>query len=209
MPHRDSIDKIATYFARVTREPFTYKGKTYEPRRLTVSPMLFRGYTCPSHCGACCTKFSLDYLLDEDAPMEVVLRQVVFNDKPFVIVSDLQEDNEGHHCRRLDQTNGRCLIYEHRPFSCDFELMRFLEFDDHGMLTQKLYGRGWNMLRIDNERGAQCEMTKVTKETTKEVVRKLYRLKHWLDYFEIKSCIVPLIKWAETGPHIYPLSLDI
>lgn len=83
-----------------------------------------------------------------------------------------------------------------------------MEFVDKGTLTQKLYGRGWNMLRIDGKRGAMCEMTDVTKQTTLEVIRKLRRLKQWSDYFEIDSHVDSLIHWAQTGPHIYPLQLS-
>ena len=65
----DFIDKIVTrYFACVTGEEFTYKGKTYKPRPLRISPLIFRGYTCPAVCGACCTRFSLDYLPQERHP---------------------------------------------------------------------------------------------------------------------------------------------
>ena|ERR1700677_4532393 len=206
MPERDSIDKIVeSYFVGITREPFEYKGKIYEPKNLVVSPMLFRGYTCPEHCGGCCPRFSLDYISREYfVPTENhKLREVEFNGHGIIVLSDMQLDHENHHCRNLIKENGRCGIHGHQPFSCDFELIRFIHQSDRVILTQKLFGRGWAMLRTDNERGARCEMTEVTKETISEVVRKLNRLKVWAEYFGVKHCLDAVITWAESGAHMY------
>jgi hypothetical protein len=41
--HQDSVDKIiGAYFTCVATQPFVYKHRTYEPRALVVSPLLFR-----------------------------------------------------------------------------------------------------------------------------------------------------------------------
>ena len=38
--HNDSVEKIITrYFATVTTVPFSYKGKTFDPQPLKVSPL--------------------------------------------------------------------------------------------------------------------------------------------------------------------------
>lgn len=224
MPQRDSLDKIiGTYFACVNAEPFTYKGHEYGVKPLRVSPDIFRGYTCPAICAGCCVRFSLDYLPTERHPHALALEQrhVNVNGKDFLVWSDMQKDHDDHYCRNVSKETGRCAVHGRHPFSCDFELIRFLEAQDtkirtrnpksgipkarYNMLTQKLYGRGWNMLRVDGVRGARCEMTPVTKETTAEVVRKLKRLQKWMDYFEVSSRLDKIIKWAETGPHLYPL----
>jgi hypothetical protein len=88
----------------------------------------------------------------------------------------MQTDHNNHFCRNLD-VGGRCKIYAERPFSCDFEVIRFLVPKEGPIvLTQKLFGRGWAMNTIDGRKGAKCTMTERTADTTKEVYRKLSRL---------------------------------
>jgi hypothetical protein len=196
--HTDSIDKIVTsYFAPLTKVPFTYKGKLYEPKALKVSPLLLRGYTCPEGCGGCCPRFSLDYLPDEPHPEGVNPRVIPFDDREVIVYSDRQRDHTNHHCRNLNKENGRCGIYERRPFSCDFELIRTLTFesaDTPNTLTQKLFGRGWALKRVDEVRGAMCEMTPVTEASRAEVVRKLKRLLAWTQHFGIETWTDEIIK---------------
>jgi Fe-S-cluster containining protein len=196
MPHVDSVDKIVErYFACVTREDYGYKGKRYVAKPVAISPLLLRGYTCPSDCGGCCLRFSLDYLPSELRPPNCKPRAVDFNGYSVQVYSDLQDKKE-HYCRHLNQENGRCGIYPVRPFSCDFELIRPMAFeneDSPNLLTQKLYGRGWNLLRIDNERGAMCEMTEPTTESVADVVRKLKRLEEWARHFSLDTWVSTII----------------
>lgn len=196
---RDSVDKIVTsYFACITREVFTYKGKQYDPKPLRVSPLLLRGYTCPERCGGCCNiRFSLDYLPQESAPIGVLPREIDFNGRSIKVWSDMQNDHSASSCKHLRGGDGRCGIYLLRPFSCDFELIRFLTFAEDSTpntLTQKLFGRGWNMLRIDGERGALCEMTPPTEETISEVLRKLQRLQDWATHFHLRTWVPEIMK---------------
>ncbi len=195
--HNDSVEKVVTrYFHAVAKVTFTYEGVAYHPKPLTVSPLLLRGYTCPEKCGACCLKFTLDYLPSEQRPKGLAPRTVQFNGEDVIVYTDPQRDNDTKSCRHLDQESGRCGIHGHHPFTCDFELIRTLEFADDAspnVLTQKLYGRGWNMLRIDGERGARCEMTPPTKETIADVARKLLRLKAWTDHFGLTETWIPTI----------------
>lgn len=212
--HADSVDKIVTrYIATVSRQSFEYKGKTYEPKPLRVSSLLLRDYTCPHGCGGCChIKFSLDYLPAEfkrhlaqaDAKhlrnFEVEVRWVEVNGTRFKIFTDWQHANEERHCEHLNMKDGRCGIYTCRPFSCDFELIRTLQYENSpNVLTQKLFGRGWNMKRIDGERGALCEMTEITEHSIAEVVRKLHRLKEWADYFRIDTWATTIIDLIKDG----------
>ena len=108
-------------------------------------------------CGGCCPRFSLDYLPLEQKPDNTQERIVEFNYKKFSIYSDMQLDHNNKKCRNLNMENARCNIHTVRPFSCDFELIRFLISGNHekrkNILTQKLFGRGWMMQRIDGERG--------------------------------------------------------
>ena len=193
----DSVDKIVQrYFAVVARRPFTYKGKTYDPKPLRVSPLFLRDYTCPPMCGGCCFKFTLDYLPSESEPGVLSKRMIEFNGKGVEIWTDYQSANSSNRCQYLRSNDGRCGIYKDRPFSCDFELIRALHSEDPGtanVLTQKLFGRGWSYLRVDGGKGALCEMTKVTNKSIFEVCRKLDRLQSWAKHFGVKTWI-PVIK---------------
>ncbi len=230
--HKDSFDKIVTaYFAVVTKEPFEYKGKRYDPKDIQVSPAIFRGFSCPSNCGGCCSRFTLDYLPDIDpAPSDSVLRsfdtelvprEVHFNGSRFTLRSNVQADHTDHHCRFLNKRDGqvqqhrpdvelgRCLVHGSQPFTCDFELLRFsitASPSRPNYINQRLYGRGWQLLRHDNEtRGALCEMTPVTPEWVADIARRLKRLKDWTDYFELDTHLPQIIAWVERGPHNQPL----
>lgn len=205
MPLTDSVDKIVTrYFACVNAKPFTFKGKTYDVKPLRISFKIHRGYTCPAKCGACCSRFSLDYIPGEPRPYHLTKRTVEFDGRQVVVFSDAQDDHSNHHCRNLDMQNGRCNIHGKHPFSCDFELIRFLSFEDPSkpnILTQKLYGRAHAMLRIDGTRGAMCTITKSDEETTKEVTRKLKRLRRWCEHFGLDHRISDdLLDWSSKGP---------
>ena len=112
----------------------------------------------------------------------------------------MQTDHSDHHCRNLSMDNGRCGIHGLHPFSCDFELIRFLHFADlskPNTITQKLYGRGHAMLRVTGDRGALCKMLPPNDERKAEVVRKLGRLKQWCEHFGLKHRVDHIIAWAE------------
>lgn len=201
MPLTDSIDKIVgVYFASLCARPFTYKGNLFTPAPLAVSPLLQRGYVCKTLCGGCCPRFSLDYLPTEDRPTGLTKRTVRIDDREVEIYSDLQCDHRNHFCRHLDQEDGRCTIYERRPFSCDFELIRFVRRDQATFLTQKLFGRGWAMTRVDGERGARCEMTGIDVDTIAEAIRKLHRLDQWARHFGVLLHTQEVLTWLRGGP---------
>lgn len=201
----DSIDKIiTTYFACVASKPFTYKKKTYLPKRLAVGQTLLRDYSCLPNCGACCLNYTLDYL-PCDAPDTLLdkleLREIFVNDTSYFVYSDLNEfGGDGRHCRNLDLSNGRCGIHPDRAFSCKFELTRFLKFKGpQNRLITKLYGRGWNMERIDGTRGALCEMKDANENSVVEVLSNLRKLDEWATHFGLTTCIRDIIVWIESG----------
>jgi hypothetical protein len=203
MAERDTVDKIAAYFHAVTREPFVYKGMLYEVRPLRVSIGVRQGYTCPPTCGGCCVRFSLDYLPSEAKPENTEPRIVKFNGHAVTIHSDMQLDHNDHHCRNLAKDTGRCNIYPVRPFSCDFELLRFSfahsDLDRPTQLTTRLYGRGWQMLRVDGERGARCTITPPDEKTIQDTCRKLQRLDEWCQHFGVKNNrIDDILAWVES-----------
>jgi hypothetical protein len=209
MPYSDSVDKIVSvYLASVCSEPFRYKGILYEPKPLTVSPLIFRGFTCPKHCGGCCPRFTLDYLPSEAMPYEMEERKIQINGCIVPIVSDTQKSHRDHYCRNLDKETGRCMIHGRHPFSCDFELIRFITREDRANMTQKLFGRGWAMRRVDGGRGALCEMLPANSSTVAEVVRKLKRLKQWAVHLGIQTRLDEIIAWVKDGPWDQPLRLE-
>lgn len=195
----DSVDKIVMqYFGAVTAQAFTYKGAVYGVPRLTVSPLLLRGYTCPMGCGGCCPRFSLDYLPTEDHPSAAVPREVEFNGYTVSLITDPQTDHSGFRCRNLDPADGRCLIHTRRPFSCDFELIRFMARPGTAHMSQRLFSRGWNMKRTDGGRGSLCEMLPATEETVEDVLRKLGRLTDWAAHFGITTRVPMIIDWIHS-----------
>lgn len=209
----DTLTKVVeSYFAAFAAVSFQYRGKTYEPKTLTVSPAIQGGYTCPAGCGGCCAKFTLDYLPDEPHPYELKPRLVEFDSKQYTVYSDQQKTNAGHHCTNLRQSDGRCNIHGRHPFSCDFELVRIKIYkgDAPNRATQALYGRGWNMLRVDGQRGSKCTLTPPTEDTQLETLRKLRRLAHWMQYFELDTCRIDvLIARLEWGKLHLPISIPV
>jgi hypothetical protein len=196
----DSIDKIVTtYFAAVNNVEFEYKGKVYPRKPLSVSPKIVQGYTCPPACGGCCPRFTLDYLPEEDRPSRnIKLRTIPFNKRHIEIFSDLQEANYGHHCINLRHSDGRCLIHGHHPFSCDFELIRFMHSHTETGINRVMvrqYGRAWAMLRVDDQQGARCEILPPDTHTISETRRKLVRLQQWATHFRLSTRVPKIIKW--------------
>jgi Fe-S-cluster containining protein len=210
MRHGDTIDKvISIYLAGLCREEFTYKGKLYRPKPVHVSPDIFRGYSCFEGCGACCGSFSLDYLPHERIIPTAITRSISIDDRQIIVTSDRQTDVSDRWCRFLDRDRGRCTIYERRPFACDFELIRFLIYEDKVWLTQKLYGRFWAMRRLDANTGAKCEILQADAKSVQEVIRKLHRLSEWAQHFGIRTCLPDIFEWAESDRRTDRLSLAI
>src|SRR4051812_24468077 len=93
---RNSFSKIvSSYFAAITREPLYYRGHVYTPKPLHVSPLIFRHYTCPETCGACCPRFELLYLPFEARPdtLHMEAFTVDFNGQHYPMVGDAQRDH--------------------------------------------------------------------------------------------------------------------
>jgi hypothetical protein len=86
-------------------------------------------------------------------------------------------------------------------------LLRVLEFADHYILLQKLFGRAWNMLNVLGTRGTSCEMIPQDDSQREDLVRRLRRLQEWADYFELDTHLPDVIAWCESGPHTDKLIL--
>lgn len=201
MPHfTDSVDKIiTTYFKAISRDKFTYKDKTYPPKRLVVHPHLLVPMNCVLDCGGCCPRFSLDYLPDEPHPEGAKERVIKFNGKEVPVFSILQDDHDDHHCKFLAKDDqAKCKIHDVRPFSCDFELIRFFIFagTKPNIIRQAPFGRAWNLLRIDGERGALCKRGFRSDRSIETVIRKITRLQAWCDHFGLSNRCSDIIQWA-------------
>ena len=72
-------------------------------------------------------------------------------------------------------------------------------------MGQRFYGRGWNMLRIDETRGALCRRTGRSKQATETVLRKLKLLDEWADHFHLSTCLNEVIDWIENTAAVSPL----
>lgn len=205
MAHSDSIDKIvSSYFQVISKQGFTYKKKTYTPKRLAISPSLLRGFTCPENCGGCCPVFSLDYLPFEKHPAGLFSRRVEFNGARIEIFSDLQKYNLGKHCSKVDTHSARCDIHGYQPFSCDFELIRTAVFSDPNTpnrIGQRLYGRGWALTKCNGAKGALCKMLEPTAESIRESRRKIVRLQEWSTHFGLDTWCPEIIEWIDNGDH--------
>lgn len=204
MSQSDSFDKIVqTYFAGVAAVSFSYKGKVYDPKPLTVSEAFFHEYKCVLGCAGCCPRFSLDYLPSEQRPdYPHQERTVEFDGRQITLLSKLQRPEEGKRfCDNVNLETGACGVHGKQPFSCDFETLRFTHFKDHTWLGTRPYGRGWNMMTVDGTRGAKCEFPKViTDEARAEGLRKLKRLQEWAEYAGLRTYLPAVISWAEQEP---------
>lgn len=207
----DTLDKIVkVYFAGVIAKAFRYENETFHPKKIVVSPLIFRGTTCPMTCGGCCFKFSLVWIPGEpkDYGPDVIRQTVSVNGVDRELFVDLQEGNSDHFCQHLIKKNGLCGIYRNRPFSCDFELIRFIHQRDHVDIATRLFGRGWSYTRVTGQTGAMCDVLPASPKHRDDAARKLKRLKEWTDYFELETYLDRIIAWVESGPHDEPLVID-
>jgi Fe-S-cluster containining protein len=171
----DSMKKILeTYVRAVATKEFTVDGRTLvPPDELWLSSSFFRGFECVDKCGGCCPHFTLDYFHGARRTLEMIdtvsgerleNRRIEVNGRPFWYLSDQQKDHKDPHCRNLNKIDGRCGIYPVRPLSCSFEpTIKFINYGlcqigvSRVVVTKRPFGRAWQMLRIDDGRGAMCE----------------------------------------------------
>ncbi len=193
--NQDSTEKINSYL------------KSSSLDRLILSKLLFRDNSCQSHCGACCPKFSLDYF--EGHRWEKFKKEYPHKVKNFTarevngltVYSDKQEDNDDRYCKHLNQEDGRCGIHESNPLTCEFELMRFVTREKEGVsyLMNKLFGRGWNMTKINGEKGAMCEMLDFNYDKLLRDISMLKELNDIAIGWKIKTKLPQVIEYLETN----------
>lgn len=193
---KDSLEKIfESYILPIVRVPTKYKNKVYEPLdKIIISHLIFKEIKCVKNCGACCLKYSMDFLPKEKKP-DIELSKRVFENKE--VYTFKENGKNERYCDLMDIKSGLCSIHDLKPFSCDFEMVRFKTYkkDKTVYIGNYPYGRAWNMLNINGERGALCiKSDDYTKECKADVIRKFERLKMYIDYFEVNTYIDLIIK---------------
>tara|TARA_R110002167_G_scaffold143936_7_gene333535 strand:+ start:301 stop:939 length:639 start_codon:yes stop_codon:yes gene_type:complete len=184
--HTDSVGKILNYLKNASS-------------KVTLSRLFFRDYSCPAKCGGCCLKFSLDYFEGErwEKFKKLYPEKVSRFEKRTVdgvtVWTDWQKDNDTRWCRNLDMKDGRCGIHKSNPFSCEFELIKFMDKSSKTHLIKKLFGRGWQFERVDGGKGALCEMLPFDKTKIERDVELLEELDDYGDRFKIKTKLKRII----------------
>lgn len=200
--------KIAEcYFRAFALEDFTLDGQVIKvPSEVVISPLLWRGYTCPAMCGGCCFKFSLLWTpfesvpTDQKATLNYSEVGYTFNGKRKVFFEDDQSDNTNKMCKHLQKEDGRCGIHGKHPFACDFELIKILhKKNDRTWVGTKLFGRGHAYKAVDGIKGAKCTITPTNDESVNDVLRKLNRLKQWMDYCGIENTLAQVIEHGQSS----------
>lgn len=209
MTDPDSFDRIVSYFHALARDPFTYKGTTFEPyQRLALSEKCFRSYTCPEGCGACCMRCSLVWdFIPEGIPSEPQIFEVNGHKLQFHV--DRQLRNTGRFCHHLTPT-GRCGVYTQRPLPCRFELFKFTHVVSKSTARAmvRLPGRNWALTRVDGEKGAKCEIIAYDRALTQTHINDLGIIMRWMDSFNIRHDGRALMNYLISGPHHKSLVIE-
>lgn len=209
MQNPDSFDRIVSYFHALASADFEYRGQVFKHYpELHVSPLVFRSYTCPEGCGACCMRCSLVWH-QKPPTTACVEREVAVNGVSRTWYADMQEDHTDRFCRYLDQSNGRCGIYTERPLPCRFELFKFVHSPVRGLAraSVRLPGRGWTLTRIDGLKGAKCETTPYDPELTQTHIHDLEIIKGWMQDFGIPNDAERVLLYLSSGPHANALRI--
>lgn len=184
----DSVEKIRNQLLLLAKE-------------VQLSPKFFRSYQCTKKCCACCPKFSLDYF---EGPRWEGFKarypdKLKFFQKRVLngvqIYSDFQEDNKNYFCRFLDLTTGKCTIQDYKPFSCNFEIIKISKLKGGGILIKKKFSRGWNLKRLNGQKGAQCKILPFNYSEFLEDLNLLRELNVISTQFGIKTKLPSIINF--------------
>lgn len=204
----DTVDRIiSNIIIPIAREDVYYKGKRFSPKKVRVSPSIFKSLECPVSCGGCCWKsVTLDWFPHEQALPHATERVVEVNHKEYTVKSIIAEDTEKP-CSLLDQY-GRCTVYAQRPFLCGFSFIRFMDKKTHFTLMNSTPSRGFHLKRVDGGKGSICYM----KEDANIIPYRLeqfHSLKQIAKYLEIETCIDQIIEHISKGITDKPLDIDV
>ena len=204
MAQVNSLKKVVGYFQVISKKPFTYEGKLYEPpAHLYISNLFFRGFKCPEKCGWCCPRFSLDYFKYnlEDFfklyPKKAKLlekQETKFNGKIYKYWSITQKGRKENFCQFLTEPERRCSIHKANPFYCRVEPIKIFCVNNTGWIMKKKFSRGWLERRGTK---ALCQFFPFDMKELKKDIDLFIELKHIALEFGIETyCdnIISLLK---------------
>lgn len=172
-------------------------------RKVQISLKFFRSYECTEKCCACCPKFSLDYFPGErwekfkacyPDKLKFFTERVLDG---VQIYSDFQVDNGSYFCRFLNLDTGKCTIHDFNPFSCKFEIIKVSKLKGGAILIKKKFSRGWNLRRLDGQKGAQCKILPFNYLEFLEDLSLLRELNEIGTQFGFKTKLTPIINFLE------------
>jgi len=188
----DSAQKIKSQLLLLTGE-------------VQLSPKFFRSYECVEGCCACCPRFSLDYFPGErwdGFKARYPDKLKFFTGRAFSgvqVYSDFQGDNESYFCRFLDLTTGKCTVQDYKPFSCKFEIIKVSKLKDGAILIKKKFSRGWNLKRLDGQRGARCKILPFNYLEFLDDISLLCELNEIGNQLRVKTKLTPIINFLREG----------
>lgn len=200
MMNPSSFDRIVSYFHALARQPFEFSGKQFVPyKKFVISDKVFRSYSCPQGCGACCMRCSLVW--DEPNEFAKTTEEFTVNGITQIFYADLQKTGDKY-CSYLNREDGRCGVYLKRPLPCRFELFKFVhhKVQSTSRAMVRLPGRAWNLTQINGTKGAMCAITPYDEALTKTHIRDLIIIKKWMDAFNIENDCQAVIDWISSGP---------
>lgn len=205
---------ICTYFAAVTREEIRWQEHIIQPRPLIISENIFKGFTCPSGCGACCTQVSatvdgntLNYLPSEEHS-NTTDEVVRINDHDYIIKTEDMRPTSSilpildklYPCKHLT-LDARCGIYQRRSLACDLPLLQVTKRKTHNQLLIRKFGRHHLYTQFDMKtKGTMCELLEITPESIEDTRRRLRRLNDWTTYFNLNTWMPEILVWANQTP---------
>lgn len=166
--------------------------------RVALGPSVFRAFRCVSGCTACCLKFTLDYIPEEEEQLDVD-RAVQFHQRSVHVGGawfDLYTSDQTDHvlCDFLTAVRPEgglgCALYPRAPLSCASAPQ--LQFLTHGPnqtnILKRPFSRAWAMAETP-----QCEFTAEFDEETRASVigdvALLDRFISWARYFRIPTVL--------------------
>lgn len=196
----DTVDRIiSNIVVPIAKEPVSYKGQTFHPKKLRISSSIFNSLECPEGCGGCCWRsVTLDWFPHEKHHPEAIDRSVEVNGTEFWFKS-LISDDPLQPCRFLNGI-GRCNIYEQRPFLCDFSFIRIMDKHRHYTMMNSTPSRGFHLKRVDGGKGNACTMTTIDDETLQHRIEQFQSLKKIVEYLKIDTWVDEIISHIRAGP---------
>jgi len=206
----NSFSRIVSYFHALSNESFTYNNIIIEPyEKLIITENVFRSFTCPENCGACCVKCSLIWP-ESNELQNLELSPQTINGITVNFFEDKQKYNKINRCAYLNIINGRCNIYHIRPLPCRFELFKFAHYTSKNKVYAHvaLPGRGWAYTRITGVKGNLCKIVPYDKNLTLSHINDLQILQKWMEQFNIKNDVDKIINYLNIGPIQTPLVIE-